>query len=87
MREIKLCMQVLQVARRLSRAAHAERCHWSEGKESHNASNARGRRGVTAGKMERNSSVYNACSFGVFIDFKKWSKFKRSGNFMNCREN
>ena len=31
MRDIKLCMQVLQAARRLSRAAHAERCHWSEG--------------------------------------------------------
>ena len=31
MREIKLCMQVLQAARRLSRAAHAEHCHWSEG--------------------------------------------------------
>ena len=31
MHEIKLCMQVLQAARRLSRAAYAERCHWSEG--------------------------------------------------------
>ena len=31
MREIKLRMQVLQAARRLTRAAHAERCHWSEG--------------------------------------------------------
>ena len=31
MREIKPRMQVLQAARRLSRAAHAERCHWSEG--------------------------------------------------------
>ena len=31
MREIKLHMQVLHAARRLSRAAHAERCHWSEG--------------------------------------------------------
>ena len=62
MREIKLCMLVLQLARRLSRAAHAERCHWSEGcnnnagKASHNASNARG---VTAGKMGRNSSINN----------------------------
>ena len=31
MREIKLRIQVLQEARRLSRAAHAEPCHWSEG--------------------------------------------------------
>ena len=31
MREIKLRMQVLQAARRLSRAAHAAPCHWSEG--------------------------------------------------------
>ena len=31
MREIKLCMQVLQAARCLSRAEHAEPCHWSEG--------------------------------------------------------
>ena len=31
MREIKLRMQVLQAARRLSRAAHAERCHWRRG--------------------------------------------------------
>ena len=57
MREIKLCMQVLQAVRRLSRAAHAEHCHWSKGcnnnvggvtvgKTSHN----------TAGKMGRNSS-------------------------------
>ena len=53
-------------ARRLSRAAHTEPCHWSEGcrnnvgvtagKESHNASNAKG---VTAGKMGRNSSASN----------------------------
>ena len=66
MREIKLRMQVLQAARRLSRAAHAEPCHWLEGcnnnveghcrKASHNASNARG---VTAGKMRRNSSWNN----------------------------
>ena len=59
-------MQVLQAGRRLSRAAHTERCHWSEGcnnnvgvtagKASHNASNARG---VTAGKMGRNSSFGN----------------------------
>ena len=44
-------------------ARHAERCHWSEGRhnnvgvtagnESHNANNVRG---VTAGKMGRNSS-------------------------------
>ena len=61
MREIKLRMQVLQAARRQSRAAHAEPCHWSKGrhnnvgvtagKASHNARNARG---VTAGKMGRN---------------------------------
>ena len=63
MGEIKLCMQVLQVERRLSRAARAEPCHWSEGcnnnvgegvtagNASHNASNARG---VTAGKIGRN---------------------------------
>ena len=59
-------MQVLQAARRLSRAAHAEPCHWSEGcnnnvgvtvgKSSHNAINTRG---VTAGKMGRNSSDSN----------------------------
>ena len=67
MREIKLRMQILQSARRLSRATHAEPCHWSEGcnnnvgvtagNVNHNASNARG---VTAGKMGRNSSSYNA---------------------------
>ena len=67
MREIKLRMQVLQAARHLSRAAHAEPCHWSEGchnnvgghyrkgePHSVNGSNARG---VTAGKMGRNSSI------------------------------
>ena len=53
----------MQAARRLSRAAHAERCHWPDGcnnnvgvtagKASHNTSNARD---VTAGKMGRNSS-------------------------------
>ena len=63
MREIILCMQVLQAARRLSRAAHVEHCHWSErcnnnvgvtaGKASRNS------RGVTAGKMGRNSSCNN----------------------------
>ena len=68
LREIKLCMQIVQAARRLSRAPHAEPCHWSEGcnnnvgdtagKASPNASNARG---VTAGKMGRNSSNNNAC--------------------------
>ena len=42
MREIKLRIQVMQAARRLSRAAHAERCHWSKG--CHNNV------GVTAGK-------------------------------------
>ena len=66
MRGIKLCMQFLRAARRPSRAAHAERCHWSEvcnnnlgvtaGKASHNTSNARA---VTAGKMGRNSSDSN----------------------------
>ena len=66
MREIKLRMQVLQAAKRLSRAAHAEPCHWSEGcnnnvgvtagNSSHNTSNARG---VTAGKIGRNSSTDN----------------------------
>ena len=66
MHDIKLCMQVLQAVRRLSRAAHADPCHWSEGcnnnvgvttgKASPNAINARG---VTAGKMGRNSSIDN----------------------------
>ena len=66
MREIKLPHVVLQAARRLSRAAHAERCHWPEGcnnnlgvtagKASHNTCNARA---VTAGKMGCNSSVNN----------------------------
>ena len=66
MREIKLRMQDLQGARRLSRAAHAEPCHFSEGchnnvgvtagKASHNASNARD---ATADKMGRNSSRHN----------------------------
>ena len=66
--EIKLRMQVLQAARRLSRAAHADHCHWSQGcnnyvcggghcrKGSHSVSNARG---VTAGKMGRHSSNGN----------------------------
>ena len=31
MREMKLPNAVLQAAMRLSRAAHAERCHWPEG--------------------------------------------------------
>ena len=66
MREIKLRMQVVQAARHLSRAAHAGRCHWQEecnnnvgvtaGNTTHNASNARG---VTSGKMGRNSSIVN----------------------------
>ena len=70
MREIKPHMQVLQAAKRISRAARVEPCHWldwSEGcnnnvggrcrkGEPHNASNARG---VTAGKMGRNSSLIN----------------------------
>ena len=46
------------------RATHAEPCHLSEGRHNnvgggHNASNARG---VTAGKMGRNSSLDN-CQF------------------------
>ena len=63
MHAMKLRVQVLRAARRRSRAAHAEPCHWSEGrhnnvgvtagKASHNASNARV---VTAGKMGCNSS-------------------------------
>ena len=28
--KIKLCMKILQAARRLSRMARAERCHWSK---------------------------------------------------------
>ena len=47
MHEIKLRMQVLQAARRLSRAAHAERCHWSEGCNNNNV-------GLTAGKASHN---------------------------------
>ena len=64
MREMKLCLQVLQASRRLPRAARVEPCHRSEGHHnnvgvtagnaSHKASNARG---VTAGKMGRNSSI------------------------------
>ena len=72
MREIKLRMQVLQAARRLSRVAHAKPCHWSEGvlimwgvtagNASHNASNAWG---VTAGKMGCNCSGYNDGNFFI----------------------
>ena len=58
LREMQLRLQVLQAARRLSRAVRVEPCHWLEGywdvtagNASHNASNARG---VTG--MERNSS-------------------------------
>ena len=32
MHEMKLRVQVLQEASRRSRAAHAEPCHWSEGR-------------------------------------------------------
>ena len=32
MREMKLRLQVLQAARRLSRAARVEHCHWSKGR-------------------------------------------------------
>ena len=46
MHEINLCMQVLQAARRHSRAAHAERYHWSEG--------CNNNVGVTAGKASHN---------------------------------
>ena len=60
MREMKLRYQVLQAARRLSRAARAEPCHnnvgVTAGKSNHNASNVRG---VTAGNMGRNSSRHN----------------------------
>ena len=61
MREMKLRLQVLQAARRLSQAARVEPCHRSEGrhnnvgggvtagKASHTASNA----GVTVGRMGR----------------------------------
>ena len=47
MREIKLRVQVLQAARRLSRAAHAERCHWSEGCNNNNAGSLQERRATT----------------------------------------
>ena len=57
---MKLCVKVLRPASGRSRAARMEPCHLSEGcwgvtarKASHNASNVRG---VTAGKMGRNSS-------------------------------
>ena len=68
-------IQVLQAARRLSRAVHVERCHWSEGchnnvgvtagEARHNASNARG---VTAGKMGRNSSCYNNNKNNMYLE-------------------
>ena len=64
MHEMKLCVQALRPALMSGRM---EPCHWSEGRQyqcwgvtagnaSHNASNARG---VTAGKMGRNSSDYS----------------------------
>ena len=59
--------------RRLSRAAHAERCHWSERcnnnvgvtaeRANHNGSNARG---VTAGKVGRNSSIYKKTFMSLY---------------------
>ena len=74
MREIKLRIQVLQAAKRLSRAARVEPCHWSEGcnnnvgvtagKASLSASNARG---VTAGKMRRNSTQGNENCFLAYL--------------------
>ena len=63
MREIKLCMQVLQAARRLSRAAHTEPCHWSEG--CHN------NMGVTAGKASHNASNNNNNNMGAYIALLK----------------
>ena len=68
MHEMKLRVQVLRPASGQSRVARVDPCHWSEGRHnyvgvslctgnvSHNASNARG---VTAGKMGRNSSLNN----------------------------
>ena len=69
MHEMKIRVQALQPA--LASGARVEPCHWSEGrhnnvgvslrkKPSHNASNARG---VTAGKMGRNSSNNNSIYF------------------------
>ena len=73
MREMKLRLQVLQAARRLTRAARVKPCHWSQGRHnnvgvtagnvSHNTSNARG---VTAGKMGRNSSTRNEITTYTF---------------------
>ena len=66
MHAMKLRVHALPAARLRSRAAHVGPCYWSEGhhnnvevtagKASHNASNARG---ITAGRMGRNSSLYN----------------------------
>ena len=50
MREIKLRMQLLQAARRLSRTAHEERCHWLEG--------CNNNVGVTAGKTSHNHGCH-----------------------------
>ena len=65
MREMKLRLQVLQAVKHLSRAwslAIGQRgviIMWGviAGNTSHNASNARG---VTAGKMGRNTSLHNS---------------------------
>ena len=79
MHAMKLLVQALWAARLRSLAAHAEPCHWSEGrhnnvgvtvgKASHNSSNARG---VTAGKMGRNSSAYISPSSGMINYLTLW---------------
>ena len=62
MHEIKLCLKVMRPASGRSRAARVEPCHWSEGRgvslTAGNASQSNAR-GVTAGKMGRNSSFSN----------------------------
>ena len=74
MREMKLRLQVLQAAMRLSWAAQRSLAigqrgviiMWggvTAGKANHNARNARG---VTAGKMGRNSSDFN-CNWTMFV--------------------
>ena len=89
MREIKLRKKALQVARCLSRAAHAESCHWLErcnnnnvgvtaGKANHNGSNARG---VTAAKMGRNSSNSNLDKTVIYRDVRK-TYLSRSALFL-----
>ena len=78
MRENKLRIQVMQAAKRLSRAARVEPCHWSEGcnnnvgvtagKASLNASNARG---VTAGKRGRNSNTIQLNTISGFFNIEQ----------------